>query len=137
MTVTVNKQPDGPIILATFQEPMDWHTEVPAMFAQIFAIRDTFEDCPKYYAIIDVSAVKIGFGEMVSALGEVRAASQKRRPDMPIQLSMVGSGSLIEFAAKAMKQQQYGEYHSPLYSSCEKALEAIYADIADWSERHT
>jgi hypothetical protein len=133
VTITVNKQPDGPIILATFEEPVDWHTEVPDMFAQIFALRDTFEGCPKYYVIIDVSAVKVGFGEMVSALGEVRAASKKRRPDMPIQLSMVGSGSLIEFAAKAMQQSQYGEYHSPLYTSVEKALEVIHADIAGWS----
>lgn len=132
MTITVNRLPDGPIIVATYREPMDWHKEVPEMFEQIFTLRDTFEGCPKYYVIIDVSAVKVGFSEMVTALGEVRSASKRRRADMPIQLSMVGSGTLIQFASKALGQQQYGEYHTPLHASLDEALHAIRADIATW-----
>ncbi len=133
MTITVSKLPDGPVIIATYQEPMDWHKEVAGMFEQIFVLRDTFEGCPKYYVVIDVSAVKVGFSEMVLALGEVRAASKKRRPDMPIQLSMVGSGTLIEFASKALGQQQYGEYQTPLYTSLDTTLDVIRTDIANWS----
>jgi hypothetical protein len=133
MTVAVTRLPDGPIIIASYQEPMDWHKDVPGMFEQIFALRDTFEGCPKYYVVIDVSAVKVGFSEMVSALGEVRAASKRRRADMPLQLSMVGSGALVDFASKALGQQQYGEYRTPLHTSLDKALEIIRADMATWS----
>ncbi|MBN1313496.1 MAG: hypothetical protein JXB30_18965 [Anaerolineae bacterium] len=134
MTIIVEKLPDGPVILASYQEPMNWEKETPDMFEQIFAIRDTFEGYPKYYTIIDVSAVKVGFGEMVLALGEVRKASKRRRPDMPIRISLVGSGNLVELASKAMEQHQYGEYRVPLYTSLDKTLDDIRADIASWSK---
>jgi hypothetical protein len=134
MTISVETLLDGPVILASYQEPMDWHKEIPEMFEQVLALRNTFEGCPKYYLIIDVSAVKVGFGEVVFTLGEVRAASKKRRADMPISLSFVGTGSLVEFTSKAMQQYQYGEYRVPLYTTLDKALDAIRADVSSWSE---
>ena len=32
MTIIVEKLPDGPIILASYQEPMQWQKEVALMF---------------------------------------------------------------------------------------------------------
>jgi hypothetical protein len=130
MPVTVSKLPDGPIILVSCQEPMDWHREFRAALEELVRLRDSLEDCPKYYAIIDVTAVTMGFSEVVFALGEVHEISKKHRPDMPVSLSLIGSGGLMELASKAMGQQQYGKYHMPLYTSLDKALEIAHADIA-------
>jgi hypothetical protein len=134
MTINIEKLSDGPIIVATYLEPMDWLREVPEMFEQIFNLRDTFEGCPKYYTVIDVSAVKVGFREVVVTLAEVRKASKRRRPDMPISINLIGSGNLVQLASNAMEQRQYGEYRVPLYTSLDKTLDDIRADIATWSE---
>ena len=81
---------------------------------------------------MDVSAVKVRFGEVVLTLGGVRKASKRRRPDMPISLSLVGSGNLVRLASKAMGQKQYGEYRVNLYASLDRALDDVRADIATW-----
>ena len=61
MTMTIEKLPDGPIILASFHEPMDWHQDATDMLDQLIEIRDQYiEGCPRYYAIIDLSSVKMG-----------------------------------------------------------------------------
>lgn len=130
MTVTVNKLPDEPVILISCQEPVDWSKEFHAALEELVRLRDSLEGCPKYYAIIDVTAVTMGFSDVVLALGEAHEASKKHRQDMPVSLSLVGSGGLMELASKAMGQQQYGKYHMPLYTSLDKALEIVRADIA-------
>lgn len=130
MTVTVNRPTDEPIILITCQKPMDWTQEFHAALEEMVRLRDSLEGCSKYYAIVDVSAVTMGFSEVVLALGEAHEASKKHREDMPVSLSLVGSGGLMELASKAMGQQQYGKYHMPLYTSLDKALEIARADIA-------
>ena len=132
MTITVEKLPGEPIVIATYQEPIDWQKEIPEMFEQILVLRDTFEGCPKYYAILDLRAIKIGFSEMVLTMGEARKAGKKRRPDMPVSPSLIGSGPIIRLASKAMEQQQYGEYRVALYTSLDKALDMIRAEIATW-----
>lgn len=129
MTITVEKRPDEPIIVATMINPMRFYQEVPGMFAQILRLRDTIQGHSKYYAIIDLTGIKADFSEILFSLGEARKASQKRRPDMPIGLHLVGSGDLFEMVANALSQIQYGGYAAPLHKSVEVALKAIYADM--------
>ncbi len=133
MTIVVEKYSAEPIIVAALTEPMDFYKEMPPMFERILELRDTIQGCPKYYTIINMTGIKVNFSEMVFSLGEVRKASQKRRPDLPIGLHLVGSGELFEMAAKAMAQLQYGGYAAPLHASLEEALKAIRAELAKTS----
>ena len=134
MPIKVNKLTNGPIILARHHEPMDWLMEILEMFEQIFTLRDTFQRCPKYYVIVDVSAVKASFGKMTLTLSEAMKTSHRHRSDMPVNLSLIGSSQQIVFASRALGQQQYREYYMPLYDSVDKALNSIHADIALWAE---
>ena len=130
MTITVEKYPDEPIIVATMTAPMSFYQEMPGMFAQILRLRDTIRGCSKYYAIIDMTGIKANFPEILFSLGEARKASQKRRPDLPIGLHLVGSGELFEMVANALSQIQYGGYNAPLHKTIEAALKAVRADMA-------
>ena len=62
------------------------------------------------------------------SLAEARKASQKRRPEFPNKVHLVGSGEIFEMVANALAQIQYGGYSAPLFSSVEDALRAIEED---------
>lgn len=130
MPINVEKQPDTPVIIATMNEPMDFYKEIPEMFARILELRDSIQDHPMYYTIVDLTDIKADFSEIVFALSEARKASQKRRPGFPNSVHLVGSGRLFEMAANALAQAQYGEYSAPLHSTMEEALAAVQADIS-------
>ena len=130
MTIQVDKLPKEPIIIAAFINPVDYQTQVPAMFARILELRDAIVDSPRYYVIIDMSHLKPGFGDIVFSLGEARKASMLRRPDIVISLHLVGSGDLFEMVAGALSQMQYGGYGAPLHKSIEEALAAVRAEIS-------
>lgn len=134
MTMTIKKLPDNPIILASFHEPMDWHQDATNMLDQLIELRDqSIGGCPRYYVIIDLSAVKFGISDVVMALAALRRINIKRRPEMPANVSLIGSGNFMQLVAQAIGQQQYGEYQVQMYTSMDKTLESIHADIATWS----
>lgn len=136
MTMTIEKLPDGPIIRATFHEPMDWHQDATDMLDRLIELRDaTIEGCPKYYAIIDLSAVKVGISDIVIALAALRRIHIKRRPDMPASVLLVGTGNFMQLVTQAVGQQQYGEYQVKMYMTMATALDDIRADIAAWSRQ--
>ncbi len=130
MPIIVEKLPDEPIIVVICQEPMNYVREAPKAFDQILALRDTIYDSPEYYIVFDASAVKMGFGDMVTMMGEVKRVSQQPRSDLLVVPSLVGSGSLVEMAVNAVQQTQYGSYKKvPLFTSVEQALESIRTDL--------
>jgi len=75
-----------------------------------------------------MTSIKAGFSDIVFSLGEARKASQKRRPELPTEVHLVGSGELFEMVSKALAQIQYGGYSAPLHANTEEALGAIRAD---------
>jgi hypothetical protein len=129
MTITVEKYPNDPIIVATMKEPMDFYQQIPDMFARILELRDNLQGYKKYYVIINMTGIKADFSEIVFSLGEARKTSQKRRPDMAISLHLVGAGDLFEMVANALSQIQYGGYTAPLHASSEEALKAIRSEM--------
>ena len=128
MTVVVEQYQDQPIIIATISEPVDYRQDIPDMFTCILELRDTLKSYSKYYTIVDVTGIKPNFSELLFSLGEARKASQKRRPEFPNEIHMVGSGELFEMAANALSQIQYGGYTAPLHANVEEALNAIRAN---------
>jgi hypothetical protein len=130
MPIEVVKLPDEPIITVTFSEPVDFAEEIGPAFKQILSLRDTIHGCSRYFAVFDASAIKVSFHDVILALGEARNASRKRRPDLQLSLALVGSGGLLEMAANAMGQKQYGGYKMALFTSLDEALAAIHAQLA-------
>lgn len=126
MPIQVTRLPGEPIITAVFEEPADFHAEVPAMFQRVIELRDTIEDSDRYFFIMDVSAARLSFSDIVFAMGESRIARDQRRDDLPVTTLMVGSGPLLEMAAKAMNQRQYGGYGMRLCTSMDEALSVIH-----------
>jgi hypothetical protein len=130
MTIVVEQFPDDPIIFVNMTEPMDYYKEIPEMFSHILELRETIQDRPKYYLVIDMTGIKADFSEIIFALGEARKTSQKRRPDLPVDMHLVGSGELFELVANALAQLQYGGYSAPLHKTAEEAMNLIQADLA-------
>jgi hypothetical protein len=134
MTIHVSRLPDEAIIVATFEPPLNLHEEIPWMFQKFLELRDTIENSRIYYVVIDTATsrgAKYNFGEVVFILGEARTASRQKRPDMEARLMLVGGGVLIDMAAKAMAQLQYGSYAMRMYATVEDALSTARAELAN------
>jgi hypothetical protein len=129
MPITVEKLQDEPIILVICQEPINYLQEAPAAFDQILALRDSIHGSSKYYIVFDASMIKIDFSSLVFLMGELNRASEKRRADLPLSVSLVGSGGLIELAAAILQHQQYGDHRPPLFNSVDQALASVRADL--------
>lgn len=133
MTIQVSRLPDEPIITALFEPPMNLHDEIPAMFRQFLELRDTIHHSSVYYVIID-TATSLGnhytFGDIVYILGEAASASRHKRTGIQPRLMLVGSGPLIELAARAMAQLQYGGHGMRLYTALSDALGTARAELA-------
>ena len=130
MPITVERYQDQPIIIATITEPIDGDRDFLDMFARILGIRDTIQGYPKYYTIIDMTRFAPSFSEFFFALVEARKASQKRRPEFPNEIHLVGSGELFRLASNALGQVQYGGYTAPLHANIDEALNAVRANQA-------
>lgn len=129
MTNEVQRLPGEPIVIACFLDPFDATKEPSEVFRQIFDLRDGIED-DHYYTVIDVTSVKGDFSSMVLTLGEAAKVLRQRTSDKQVKLAIVGSGTLVELAAKAMEQDQYGSRKVSLFTSMEDALVTIRADLA-------
>lgn len=135
MPIDVVRLPDEPIVLVTFAEPLEFRDEIAPMLKRIVELRDTItEPLSRYCIVFDISRYNMTFSDVVFGLGELRSVRDLRRPDMPAHLMVVGAGAVIEMAAKAFAQAQYGAYQSRLFVSLEDALAAARATIAQ-SER--
>jgi hypothetical protein len=73
------------------------------------------------------------FSDMVFGLGELRGVRTLRREDMPARLLAVGAGGVIDLAARAMRQLQYGAYQSRMFDSLDEAISAARAEAANES----
>ncbi len=134
MTIQVSQLPDEAIITAIFEPPMNLHEEIPWMFQRFIELRDTLENSSVYYVVLDTATsrgTRYSFGDVVFILGEARIASRQKRPDMEARLMLVGGGMLLDMAAKAMAQLQYGSYAMRLYATVEEALSTARAEIAN------
>ena len=133
MPITVEPIPNEAILLATFTEPFSPNPHIREMFLAVAELRDELPGSA-FCILVDVRAVKTGFGDMVMTLGEVRQAIKTApESDRDVVLAMIGSGGLIELAANAMKQAQYGNWTMPLFSSLEDAIAYAKSRVAGLS----
>ena len=132
MTISIERLPEEPIIVATLAEPMNHQEEGPRMFQRLAEIRNTeMVDYSHYYIVIDTNGVKTGFSDIVIMLSEMRNARQRHEGGQPVKVILVGSGQMIELATSAMGQAQYGGYGGRLFTSLGEALDSVRAELAE------
>lgn len=131
MAFKVERLPNEPIIVVTWQMPVDTGKETPQTFVDIDALIGPDETV---YCITDLRAVNIDFGTLVTAMAAQRVKAPGSPSDPRLRSSLVGTGMLWEIASRGAKQLQYGGLDIPLYSSLEDALANAREKIKEWGE---
>lgn len=128
MTIEVTRLPGEPILIYTYPERIRSEQEV----------RDALEIGGSHememdgdiYIIHDASRLKLDFSEMLTTLA-VLTREMPNPQDMPrIRLYAVGSDQMVQMAAKASAQDQYGGLNVAMFDSLDAALADIRARIA-------
>jgi hypothetical protein len=130
MPVTVDKLSDEPIVVVKMMNPIDIKHDVPAMSQQIQDVLARQTE-PIWY-IGYVQDLKLSFGDFVQALAMSTRGEMAfmRHPNIK-EIYAIAEGSLVQMAARALTQAQYGGLRVTLCSSLDEALrkarEAIHA----------
>jgi hypothetical protein len=125
MPVKVEKMPDLPIIVLTYEGHMDVET-VKSAFTQSAAIAAEIEGT--VYRISDVRKGEGNFGDVVGIIKAIRESSTGSSADPKIKGVFVGGHQLARMYADFLKQEQFGSTTIPFFQTLEEALDYIELD---------
>jgi hypothetical protein len=125
MSVKVEKLPNLPVIVLTYQGHMDVET-VKSAFTQSAAIAASLPGT--VYRISDVRQGEGNFADVVNVIKSIRESAAGSSADPKIKGVFVGGHQLARMYADFLKQEQFGSTTIPFFQTLEEALEYIALD---------
>ncbi|MEO0561147.1 MAG: hypothetical protein AAF125_03485 [Chloroflexota bacterium] len=129
MTFVIKQVKDHLIWVATYTEP--YNPIVDAQGAEV-AMKELTADVDRvFYYIADLSQVVVDFNDIVLGLAEAFKPGSGSFYSQPnVRILTVGTQELIQMAAVAAKQDQYGGIDIKVYASPEEAIAHAKAMLA-------
>ncbi len=125
MPVKVEKLPDLPVIILTYEGHMDVET-VKSAFSQSAIIAASIDGI--VYRISDVRNSEGGFTDVVNVVKAIRVNALGSSADPKIKGVFVGNNQFARMYADFLKQEQFGITNIPFFQTLEEALEYIDLD---------
>ncbi|MBI1276728.1 MAG: hypothetical protein GC179_01235 [Anaerolineaceae bacterium] len=125
MPVNVEKLPNLPVIVLTYEGHMDVET-VKSAFTQSVVIAVTIDGI--VYRISDVRKGEGSFADVVNIIKSIRESALGSSADPKIKGVFVGGHQLARMYADFLKQEQFGSTAIPFFQTLEEALEYIELD---------
>ena len=126
MPVQVEKLPDLPIIVLTYEGHMDVET-VKSAFSQSAVIAASVEGM--VYRISDVRDSEGTFTDVVKVIKAIRENVLGSSADPKIKGVFVGNNQFARMYADILKQDQFGITTIPFFQTLEEALAYIRVDM--------
>lgn len=130
MSVQVEKLPDLPVIILTYEGHMDVET-VKSAFIQSAAIAATIDGI--VYRISDVRKGEGSFADVVNIIKSIRESTLGSSADPKIKGVFVGGHQLARMYADFLKQEQFGSTAIPFFQTMEEALEYVQIELQNLS----
>ncbi len=92
------------VIILRYVNPVDPERDVPAAIQALADFGRQVQGV--FYAVTDVREFRLTFDTLTESLDMVR----RSLVGIPVRFAVIGSGNLIELAAQAIAQQQYGGF---------------------------
>lgn len=121
MPITYEKLPDEPIAILTYTNPFE-HEAMGPHFAQ--AAQDAEETAP-LYVINDLSQLTVDFGAMMIGMRQASLGGPGTAADPRTRHVLVSTEDIMQAAAEAMKQDQYGGLEVPIFASLDDAFDYV------------
>ena len=117
-----------PAVLDEVSSPFDSIRGSPHMLSELDALLSGIEGT-QVYVIIDLTQHTFVFSELVMGLGLLLRQDGgfdiSHITDSRVTTLLVGNGTLVKLLASGLKQDQYGNRQSHLFSTCDEALTYI------------
>lgn len=125
MSVHVEKLPDLPVIVLTYEGHMDVET-VKSAFSQSAVIASSLDGV--VYRISDVRNSEGNFTDVVNIIKAIRINALGSSADPKIKGVFVGNNQYARMYADILKQEEFGITNIPFFKTLEEALEYIELD---------
>ncbi len=125
MPVHVEKLPDLPVIVLTYEGHMDVET-VKSAFVQSVVIAASLPGT--VYRISDVRKGEGSFTDVINIIKSIRESALGSSADPKIKGVFVGGHQLARMYADFLKQEQFGSTAIPFFQTIDEALEYIALD---------
>ncbi len=125
MPVKVEKLPDKPVIILTYESHMDVET-VKSAFSQSATIAASIDGI--VYRISDVRKSEGSFADVVNVIKAIRVNTVGSSADPKIKGVFVGNNQYARMYADFLKQEEFGITNIPFFKTLEEALEYIELD---------
>ncbi len=126
MPVKVSALPDKPVVLATLlgQITLDDATYI---FQQTHELRQTMPE--HIYRVTDAREATSSVADMIQIIRSGADDIPSATNDPTITIVFVGKSQWSKLFIDAMRQQQFGQVHIPLFNTLDEALEFIEDDM--------
>ena len=125
MPVKVEKLPDKPVIILTYEGHMDVET-VKSAFSQSAVIASSLDGI--VYRISDVRNSEGNFTDVVNVIKAIRVNTVGSSADPKIKGVFVGNNQFARMYADFLKQEQFGITNIPFFKTLDEALDYIELD---------
>jgi len=126
MPVQVEKLPDLPVIILTYEGHMDVET-VKSAFSQSAVIAASVEGI--VYRISDVRNSEGTFADVVNVIKAIRVNVVGSSADPKIKGVFVGNNQFARMHADFLKQEQFGSTTIPFFQTLDEALEYVQIEL--------
>ncbi|MCU0463549.1 MAG: hypothetical protein MUF38_03160 [Anaerolineae bacterium] len=121
MSFTVEKLPNDPVIVQTFNEDYDLANEIKLSNAKMFETLDAVTEEKVY--LVDVFKFDISFEDIIKGANIVARGERPlwHHPKLK-QIILVTEDSALRLAAEGMESSVFGGLKIPVFSTVEEAL---------------
>jgi hypothetical protein len=126
MPVRVEKLPDEPVLVITYEGHLDVET-VKSAFTQSAALAAKIDGA--VYRISDVRKGEGDFIDLMQIMAQVRAGIPGSSADPKIKGIFVGTHYMARLYADLMRQEQFGGIQIPFFKTVEEALDYIHVEM--------
>lgn len=119
MTVTLEKLPDEPILLATLSGDVKLE-EMEQIYAQTAELLQATHT--RLYRITRIENNTTSFMDILKILQAAGKGKPGSSSDPNVTVIFLGSGSLIQFITNALRQPQFAGVKLPIFPTLEEAL---------------
>src|SRR5262249_46479405 len=127
MSVTVERVPNEPIIVATLEGFVSLDT-LKELYLR--SVELTGDITGHWYRITDVSALNSSFMEVLKMVREASQGLPASSGDPNLTVVLVGANDMARLFADVLRKPQYGGLEIPIFKCMEDALYFVHIDLS-------
>ena len=133
MGYSVKRLDNESIIIVTYIAPMDANVDIPCVHEETAELLKHISGV--LYRVVDLSPANMSFKTVMDGLLLSSRSESGGTADPRIRTVTVGTDEMTQLVSEAFKQEQYGGFNVPLFSSLDAGIAYARAELAKEHDR--